>query len=219
MLFKDLEGNILKLKFMILFALFITIANANANTDTFILKHDGLIDQRAQDKIKEIGLEVKSKLNTNIYLYIIENNGIKMKSGENRAKEFREFESKVLGLINTKTNYAILIMAIDQTFINIKMSKNLEGIIDKKDIIYEYVVPLLASKDKNSLFAKTSAASLNGYAQIADSIATSKNIELESSIGSGGKTAGTIWKVLMYSLVLFGIGAYAVIVMKQRKNS
>ena len=207
----------MKLKILFIVTMFITTLTASVN-NPFILKHDGLIDQRAQDKIKEIGLELKSKLNTNVYLYIVEDNRLDIKSGEKRAGKFRVFEDEVLKLIKTTSSYAVLIIAVDQTFINIRMSEDLKSIVNKKDIIYEYVVPLLASKDKNSLFAKTSAASLNGYAQIADSIATSKNIQLDSSIGSGGKTAGTIWKVLMYSLVLFGIGAYAVIVMKQRKN-
>ena len=206
----------MKVRILLIVTMFFTTLNANENP--FILKHDGLIDKRAQDKILEIGTELKSKLNTNVYLYIIENNGIDIKSGENRAKEFRAFENNILKSINIKSNYAVLVMAIDQTFINIKLSKNLENVVDKKDIIYEYIVPLLASKDKNTLFAKTSAASLNGYAQIADSIAASKDVKLDSSIGSGGKTAGTIWKVMMYSLVLFGIAAYAVIVMKQRKE-
>ncbi len=215
MMAKDLEGNILKIKFILLFVLLIT--TVNASTSKYILKHDGLIDPRAQEKINQIGLEAQSKLKTNIYLYIIENNGIKMKSGENRADEFRKFEDNIVKTINTKNNYVLLIISINQTFINIRLSKNLENIINKKDIIYEYIVPLLASKDKNTLFAKTSAACLNGYGQIADSIAEHQNIKLESSIGSVGKTAGTIWKVMMYSLVVFGIGAYTVIIMKQRK--
>ena len=97
------------------------------------------------------------------------------------------------------------------------MSKDLESIIDKDDILDGYVIPLLASKDKNTLFAKTSAASLNGYAQIADSIAKNANIKLESSIGSEGKTAGTLWRVFIYTLVVFGIIAYTLIVMRERR--
>ena len=46
--------------------------------------------------------------------------------------------------------------------------------LNKNDILDGYVVPLLASKDKNTLFAKVSAATLNGYAAIADILAESK---------------------------------------------
>jgi hypothetical protein len=113
--------------------------------------------------------------------------------------------------------YVILAISIDQLYTNILFSDDLKNIIDKDDILDNYVIPLLASKDKNTLFAKTSAATLNGYAQIADSIAASKNIKLNSSIGSEGKTASSLWKVFMYFLVLTGIGAYVMIILKERK--
>ncbi|MCK5110693.1 MAG: hypothetical protein KAQ94_04155 [Arcobacteraceae bacterium] len=206
----------MKLKFLLTFILVITTLNAQDNK--FILLHDGLIDQRAQDKIQQIGDEVQKKLKTDIYVHIIENNGINMDlpRGE-RIIQMREFDKKVLSKLKQTQNYALLTLSIDQMYANILMSDNLKSIIDKDDILSGYVIPLLASKDKNTLFAKTSAACLNGYAQIADSLAKNKNIKLESSIGSEGKIAGTIWKVFMYTLVLFGIGAYAVIVMKQKK--
>ena len=50
-----------------------------------------------------------------------------------------------------------------------------------------------------------------------DSIAKSKNIKLDSSIGSEGKVASTIWKMFMYTLVLGGIILYAIILLRERK--
>ncbi len=189
-----------------------------ATQNNFILKHDGLIDQRAQDKINEIGLEAKDKLGVNIYTYIIENNGIDPAlPREQRKTMMKFFNQKLISSVEEKIPYAILVISIDQKYTNILASKNIILKLDKDDILDGYVIPLLASKDKNSLFAKTSAATLNGIAQIADSLAQQKGIELTSSIGSGGKTASSIWRVFMYSLVVFGIVAYAVIIMRQRK--
>ena len=80
-------------------------------------------------------------------------------------------------------------------------------------------MPLLASKDKNSLFAKASAAVLNGYDEIADQVALANGIEkLETGLPDSGKTAGTIWKVLMYTLVLAGIILYTLVVLKSKKR-
>ena len=196
--------------------LLVVIATLNADNKTFILKHDGLLDQRAQDKINQVGLEVKSKLKTNIYIYIIENNGIDMDiSREKRIIKIREFDKKILR--DLKGSFAVLILSIDQMYANILLSEDLKDKIDKRDILDGYVIPLLASKDKNTLFAKTSAASLNGYAQIADSLAELKNIKLESSIGSEGKIASTIWRVFMYFIVISGIIAYTIIVLREKK--
>ncbi len=207
------------MKRIILFV-FLYINMLNAASNSFIIKHDGLIDQRAQNKINEIGLELQQKLHVNAYVYITENNGINPDDPrEKRLKQMKKFDKIILSKITTTSNYVVLLISIDQSYANILASDNIKNIIDKDEILDGYVIPLLASKDKNSLFAKTSAAMLNGYAQIADSIANNKDIKLVSSIGSEGKVTSSIWKVFMYSMVVFGIGAYTMIVMKQKKKA
>ena len=204
------------MKIKLLFLLLLTISNLQAIQNPYILTHDGLIDIRAQDKILEIGNETKTKLKVNLYIDIKENNGIDPKEDRAiRQKLMKEKEQLIVQ--NLQEPYAVLTISIDQLYTNILISDDLKDIIDRDDILDNYVIPLLASKDKNSLFAKTSAAVLNGFAQMADSVATSKNIKLESSIGSEGKTAGTIWKVFMYTLVVVGLFLYVVIILRERK--
>jgi len=201
-----------KLLFLIL--LFVTVLSGNQNP--YIITHDGLIDQRAQVKILEIGNEAKSKLNVNLYVDIKENNGINPKEDRTVRMSLMKEKEKELTK-DLQKPYAVLTLSIDQLYANILMSDDLKKVIDRDDVLDNYVIPLLASKDKNSLFAKTSAATLNGFAQIADSIASSKNIKLDSSIGSEGKTAGTIWKVFMYTLVVVGLFLYVIIILRERK--
>lgn len=187
-----------------------------ANNNPYILTHDGLIDQRAQDKIFEIGKEVKEKLKVNMYIDIKENNDLDIKlPRKERIKLMKDIEKNMVK--NIKSPYAILTISVDQMYANIIMSNDLKKIIDKDDILDGYVIPLLASKDKNTLFAKTSAAVLNGFAEMGDSIARNQEIKLESSIGNEGKVAGTIWRVLMYTLVVVGILSYIVIIMREKK--
>ncbi|MGB5868007.1 MAG: hypothetical protein WBG69_09075 [Arcobacteraceae bacterium] len=204
------------MKSKLLFLVLVCISALNASQNPYIIMHDGLIDQRAQDKIFQIGQESKEKLGVNLYVDIKENNGIDPK--EKRDVRISLMKEKEKALVSQlQKPYVVLTISIDQLYTNILYSDDMKNIIDKDDILDGYVIPLLASKDKNSLFAKTSAATLNGFAQIADSIANSKNIKLESSIGSEGKTAGTIWKVFMYFLVITGLGLYVVIILKERK--
>ena len=204
------------MKIKLLFLLIIFISNVKAIQNPYIISTDGLIDERAQVKITEIGDEAKSKLNVNLYINVKRDNGIDIK--EDRDIRRKQMKAKEQLLIqNLKKPYVVLTIAVDQLYTNILMSDDLKDIIDRDDILDNYVIPLLASKDKNSLFAKTSAAVFNGYAQMADSIADSKNIKLESSIGSEGKTAGTIWKVFMYTLVVVGLVSYVIIILRERK--
>lgn len=198
------------------FLVIICISALNASQNPYIIKHDGLIDQRAQEKIFQIGTEAKEKLGVNLYIDIRENNGINpSKKRETRIQLMRKLEANLISKLQKP--YVVLSISVDQLYANILYSDDMKNIIDKDDILDGYVIPLLASKDKNSLFAKTSAATLNGFAQMADSVANSQNIKLESSIGSEGKTAGTIWKVFMYFIVLTGLGLYVIIILKERK--
>ena len=188
-----------------------------ASAQNYILKGDNfIVDQRAQQKILEIANEVKRKTNTNIYLYVKNSYGItKQMSMSEKINIINTTENKLLNTLQKP--YALLTIAVEDMHVNLISSKKLETVLNKNDILNDYVIPLLASKDKNQLYAKVSAAVLNGYAQIADEIAKNQGIKLESSIGSQGKVTGTVWKVFMYSVVIIGILLYTFAVLKRRK--
>ncbi len=82
-------------------------------------------------------------------------------------------------------------MSLEDTHVNILFSKSLEGLIDKDMILNRHIVPPLASRDKNTIYAKVSAAMLNGYASIVDNIAEKRGIKLKSSIGNSGVIASS----------------------------
>ena len=186
---------------------------ANQN---FILSDSGLIDPRAKEKIDQIGQEVKNKLNINIYVDLKGDNGVDMDLPRDQRIKLTRLKDKEI-LKKVKPNYIVLVLSIKQMYANILLPKEYKNLIDKDDILNGYIIPLLASFDKNTLAAKSSAAVLNGYAQIADSLADKKGIKLKSSIGSQGKIASTIWKVFMYSVVVFGIVVYIIIILRERK--
>lgn len=188
----------------------------NLSAQNFILNDDSLIDQRAKDKINQIGDETKSKLGVNIYVYAKSTLGLdeNIKTKE-KIEAIKNFENQIIS--NLEKPYVLLTMAVEETHVNLLLSDDLKNTINKNDILDGYVVPLLASKDKNTLFAKVSAASLNGYAAIADTLAESKNIKLESSIGNSGKVSSTIWRVVMYTLIVLGLLAYTYAILKKRK--
>lgn len=203
------------LKVGVIFSLLLFLCS-NLSAQQFILNDDKLIDDRAAIKINEIGAEVKSKLGVNIYVYAKSNLGL----GENvKTKDKIDFiknsENQIVSTLEAP--YVLLTIAVEETHVNLLFSEDLKEIIDKDDILDGYIVPLLASNDKNTLFAKVSAATLNGYAAIADTIAEANQITLESSIGNAGKVSSTIWRVLMYTLVVLGLLAYTYAILRKRK--
>ncbi len=196
--------------------LLLLFLSTNLNASKYVLSDDGLIDKRAITKINEMGNEVYSRLGVNIYVYAKSTLGLKAGiSTKDKIKYIKGHESSVISTLSEP--YVLLTMAVEDTHVNLIVSSQLRNVIDKNEILNGYVVPLLASKDKNSTFAKASAAILNGYAAIADSLAENKGIKLKSSIGNSGKTAGTIWKVFMYTLIVVGLLLYTFAVLRRKK--
>lgn len=189
---------------------------SNSFAQSYILNDDSLLDSRVKEKIKEIGNEVKTKLGINIYIHVKGTLGLEPNLPTKDKIEFiKSYEENILK--NIENPYVILTIALEETHVNLYFSDSLKEIINKNDILNGYVVPLLASKDKNTLASKISAASLNGYSAIADTLANSKNIVLDSNIGNEGKVSSTIWRVFVYFLVVSGLLAYTYAVLKKRK--
>lgn len=203
-------------KILLFLSLFIT-TTLFAQTQNYVLNTGGLVDSRAVTKINIIGNEVKTKLNVNLYLDVKGDNGIDPERPlKERIAMMKKIENNLVK--DLPKPYAILTLALDQKYANILYSDDkLRDIIDRDDVLDGYVIPLLAAKDKNTRASKVSAAVLNGYAEMGDSVAEANNMELNSSIGSQGKVASTIWKVFMYTLVLAGIILYFVIVLREKK--
>lgn len=193
-----------------------------AGTTNYVLNTGGLLDERANEKINTMGEEVVSKLGIAVYLDVKGDNGINPELPlKERIAMMKEKEETLISQVKNDLNqtkpFVILTLALDQKYANILMSDELKSSVDKDSILDGYVIPLLATQDKNTLKSKVSAATLNGYAQIADSLAQSKNVTLVSSIGSEGKVASTMWRVFMYTIVVIGILLYVLIILKEKK--
>jgi len=207
--------NLINFKIGVIFSLLFFLSQ-NLFASNFILNDDGLIDPRAAEKINQIGLETQSKLNTNVYIYVKKSLGLPENiDSKIKYDEIKKLENEVLK--DMKGSYVLILTSIEDMHINLFQSENLKEIISKDDILDDYIIPLLASKDKNTLFAKVSAAMLNGYAAVSDTIAESRNIKLDSSIGSQGIVSSTIWRVFMYTLIVTGLLAYIYAILKRRK--
>jgi hypothetical protein len=188
----------------------------NLTAQTLILNDDKLIDDRAKEKINQIGAETKSKLGVNIYVYTKSTLGLDENiKTKDKLEVIKNHENQLLTTLEKP--YVLLSVFVEETHVNLLFSDELKDVLNKDDILDGYVVPLLASKDKNTLFAKVSAATLNGYAAVADTIAESKNVKLESSIGNAGKISSTIWRVVMYTMIVVGLLAYTYAVLRKRK--
>jgi len=190
-----------------------------SKTDSlFILHGNKMIDPRSIAKIDSIGKELFVKTGVNVYIYASEHYSDETFSDTASKMAFiKSFESKVVEEL--KEPFALITLSLDDTHVNLIQSQSLKSVIDKDKILNSYIVPLLASYDKNSVKAKVSAALINGYSSTAEMVAEAKGIKLDSAISGSGRTFAKIWKIFMYIIVLGGLLAYFYALWKDKRKS
>lgn len=81
------------------------------------------------------------------------------------------------------------------------------------------IIPILAEKAKGEdIINKYSVALFNGYADIAEQVASSKKVNLDSAIGNSNRYTIEILKILFYSFILYVIYKYIKIKIDIKKN-
>ena len=184
----------------------------------FILEGKELIDPRTIQKIDEMGKELFEKTGVNVYIYTKKSYlDVETKDRKEKFLRIKEYEKKIVTPLERP--YVLISMAIDDVYVNILNSKDLDHIIKRDKILDRNIVPILASQGKNPLSTKVSVALLNGYGEIADEVAMKlKGITLDSSIESGASTFKEYWRYFMYTLVILGLFAYIYAMRKGRNR-
>ena len=167
----------------------------------FVINNDEILSQKVSVKLNEIGSELyqKSGINLVVGLY---------KDGELDAL-FKEQ--------NLSLPYAFLLLIKDKKKVEIFADANTSKLFNKEQILSVNpesgtIIPILVSKNGKDVY---NAAILNGYADIAEQIASSLNLQLESSVGNSNKTTLNFLRFFIYGLVAFFV---IVVFYKKVKN-
>lgn len=167
----------------------------------FVINNDEILSQKVSIKLNEIGSELYTKSGINLVVGVY-------KDGELEAL-FKEQ--------NLSSPYAFLLLIKDKKKVEIFADANTSKLFNKEQILSVNpesgtMIPILVSKNGKDVY---NAAILNGYADIAEQIASSLNLQLESSVGNSNKTTLNFLRFFIYGLVAFFI---IVIFYKKVKN-
>ena len=167
----------------------------------FVINNDEILSQKVSVKLNEIGSELYAKSGINLAVGIY-------KDGELEAL-FKEQ--------NLSSPYAFLLLIKDKKKVEIFADANTSNLFNKGQILSVNpesgtIIPILVSKNGKDVY---NAAILNGYADIAEQIASSLNFQLESSVGNSNKTTLNFLRFFIYGLVAFFI---IVVFYKKVKN-
>lgn len=154
--------------------------------------NENILMESATKKIGEITDELYAKTGISIVLHAKSNLG-----GQN----ILDYERNIS--LSVKSPYILLIMADKEQKVDMLISPDLTGKIDKNNILNNYIIPIISANDKNSLQSKYSAALLNGISEIAEEAAKTHSVVLSSALGNESKDTIAIIKYLIYSL--FGL--------------
>ena len=97
-------------------------------------------------------------------------------------------------------------------------SKDFDGFIANLTNYGGTILPLIGLKAKEETLGKYSAALYNGYTDIAEQIAESKNVELPSAAGDTNKNGIFALKFIFYGIIFYAIIQYIRRVMYKRKH-
>ena len=166
----------------------------------FVINDDGILSQKVSQKLNEIGDELYQK------------------SGINLVGVYKDGE---LGMLfkeqNLSSPFVFLVLIKDKQKVEIFSDTNTSKLFNKEQILSVSpesgtIIPILVSKNGKDVY---NAAILNGYADIAEQIASSLNLKLESGIGSSNKTTLNFLRIFIYGLIAFFV---LIIFYKKVKN-
>ncbi len=182
----------------ILLLLVLFFSSTLFGADDFVINENVILEKTAV-KIEQMANELYQK--TGIKAYLVAKKSL-------NGKNIIEFEKDFSGKI--KPPFVILILSLDDKKVDIYSSKNIDELFDKEAILSPYpwegsIIPLLTGKKKN---VSVSAALLNGYADLVEQISNSKNIKLDSAIGSTNKELISFLNISIFGFLLMVFGWY-----------
>jgi hypothetical protein len=172
------------------------------NAKDFVLGDKYLLLDKTIDKLNTIGNELYAKTNYNVYL------SISNKALDNTIKKHIQKQKQKIPNFDNE-NSILISIALDISKIEMIASLNISKFVNRNDILDDYMIPFLAGYDKNSQSSKYSAASLNGYSEVAENIAVYKGVILDSAINNGSKNFFDGFRTFMYIIFCIIIVVFA----------
>jgi len=213
-----------------LYALILTIVFQSQLSAEYLYKDDVISNPSFNKEVNKLGKELYEKTGISLRLIMIREIPTGLTIVEYEKELLKKFTEPTILLTFSELDSKVDILASDislyeyfnknqvlspvaspvQAFIMaIFYSDSIDSFITTTKNYGGTIIPLLAGKaKKGELLGKYSGSMFNGYADIAEQIAESKNIVLENAVGNANKIAITVVKVIFYGIILMAIIMY-----------
>lgn len=210
-----------------LFALLTFLFATSSLSAQYLYKDEIIFNPAFTQEIEKIGSELYEKTGISLRLLMIKKLPEGLNIVEYQNEILKEFQTPTILLTFSETDSKVDILANDtslygyfdkkqilspvsspvQAFVMALFYNN--GFDSFKEIASSYggtIIPLLAQKAKpEEILGKYSGAMFNGYADIAEQIAKSKEIVLANAVGDANQKSIFVVKVLFYGLIFYAL--------------
>jgi len=170
------------------------------NLKNFIYKDDVHFTKEFYDEVNILGNELFNKTGISVYMIVYSKTG---------DKHLVELERELLAQL--PENSVVLGFTDAEKKVDIQAHESVLKLFDRDQILSPYpwtgtILPILGEKVKGDPRKKYAVALFNGYADIVEQIAESKEIELSNAVGSSNKFVINILRLFFYGTILIALG-------------
>lgn len=156
----------------------------------YVLENQNQLIDKTTGYMEILSNEVFEKTGVSMYVVALEGLG---------EKNLEEQEQKYLR--DLQEPFVVLFFVRKEKKINIIASLEAEKMFDKKAVYWDYIVPLIPKSDKELTPQSISAFLLNGFVDIADRIAKSRDVTLEHSFPKQNKGVQIAVRTTLYVML------------------
>ena len=214
------------MKFLLrgLYALIFTLSFQTVLSAKYLYKDEVIFNPSFNESVETLGSELHEKTGISLRLLMLKELPNKMHIVEYEKELIKDFSEPTILLTFSEMDSKVDILASEPSlyeYFNKKqvlspVSSPVQAFVvallnmDFTDMTSGgTILPLLAQKTKDGqVLGKYSGSMFNGYADIAEQIAESKNIVLENAVGNTNKIGIMIVKVIFYGFVIYAIILY-----------
>lgn len=213
-----------------LFALILTLFVNTSLCAQYLYKDEVIFNPAFSAEVEKIGSELYQKTGISLRLVMLKELPQDMSIVEYEKELIKDFSSPTILLTFSEMNSKVDILAnpvslyeyFDKKQILSPVASPVQAFVmalfystdieSFKEITTSYggtIIPLLAQKAKDGeVLGKYSGSMFNGYADIAEQIAKTKGVVLESAVGNANQNSIFIVKVLFYGFIIYAIFLY-----------
>ncbi len=196
----------------------------------YLYKDELIFNPAFNAEVEKLGLELYEKTGISLRLVMLKELPNKMNIVEYENELIKDFNSSTILLTFSEMDSKVDILANPPSLYEYFDKKQVlspvaspvqaftmalfysDGFASFKEIASSYggtIIPLLAQKAKaGEVLGKYSGSMFNGYADIAEQIASSKGVVLENAVGNANQNSIFAVKVLFYGFIVYGIFLY-----------